>query len=78
MSNLNAKPPFSAWGYGERHRCDFCGTFKSMPGSRISPQHKPECEWKSKQDQKKRKAALRVLKITESDVQEALSRKHAP
>lgn len=74
MSNLSATPPFSAWGYGERHRCDFCGNPKSEPGSRISPQHKPDCKWKRGQNKKRRKAALRLLGITESDVQAILTK----
>lgn len=70
-----AKSPFSAWGFGERPRCDHCGNFKSLPGSRVSPQHKPDCKWKKEQGAKKRKAALRLLGITEKDVQEIRARK---
>jgi hypothetical protein len=77
MSNLNATPPFSAWGYGERHRCDFCGQYESLPGSRVSPQHKPDCKWKKKQARNKRRAALRLLGITENDVKEILAKKKA-
>ena len=77
MSNLNATLPFSAWGYGERHRCDSCGQYESLPGSRISPQHKPDCKWKLKQVKNKRRAALRLLRITEGDVKEILAKKKA-
>ncbi len=63
MSNLHAKNPFSAWGYGERHRCDHCGQYE---GNR--PAHKPNCEW-SKNDLARRKtAARRLLGLTKKDV----------
>jgi hypothetical protein len=68
MSNLNATPPFSAWGYGERHRCDFCGQYESLPGSRVSPQHKPDCKWGKNERRNARRRALRLLGITAAEV----------
>jgi len=77
MSNLNAKPPFSAWGYGERHRCDFCGNFQSEPGSPVKPQHKPDCEWSKKDLARRKAAARRLLGISAKDVEEIKARKVA-
>jgi hypothetical protein len=71
MSTLNAKAPFSAWGYGERHRCDFCGKFQSLPGSRISPQHKFDCSWAIKERIKKEAAARKLLGLSAQDVKDA-------
>jgi hypothetical protein len=75
VSNLNAKPPFSAWGYGERHRCDFCGNFQSLPGSPVVPQHKPDCSWGIKDLRKRKAAARKLLGLNAQDVKEALARK---